>query len=293
MLGRLVLSLLTLGVGLALTWRGEPMRVQASETDPLLDTDDDFLPDCVEWAVLTSTTNQDTDGDLVPDFVEVVQRGTPRQPGEPQPIDQEMRIVITGPQPGTTAASTWMHLFLRLAEPSTPITSFQAWLEVPYLPGVRLNFDMFALAPAVFRQRDAGAQGVWVQLSVPLVSTTLLHQVLPCSIQAEAVLGGRTVRCGVNLFDVQGSISTLVAFDNDRFAVQSIAPTPGGGGLSNRVCLLDLVECGSGPGGTLYTVTNASCEDCNELECAMPNCTQSIGWIVTIPGGLGVIGGQN
>lgn len=293
MLVRLALSLLTLGVVIAYPWHTATLCLQASETDPLLDTDGDFLPDCVEWAVLTSASSGDTDGDLTPDFVEVVQRGTPRQPGEPLPLDQEMRIVITGPQPGTTTGITWMHLFLRLAEPSTPLQTFAAWLEVPFLPGVRLSFDMFALGPAVYRERNAGTEGVWIQLSVPLVSTQLLHQLLPCSIQAESTLGGRYVRSGVKLFDVQGTISTLAPFDHDHYAVQSIAPVVGGGGLSNRVCLLELVNSGSSPGGTLYTVHNASCEDANELECVLPTCTQSIGWVLTIPGGLGVMGGSN
>lgn len=293
MLVRLAVSALALGVVLAGTWPSASPCVHATETDPLLDTDDDFLPDCVEWAVLTSTTNPDTDGDLTPDFIEVVQRGTPRDPGAPMPVDQEMRIVITGPQPGTTTGATWMHLFLRLAEPGTTLTSFQAWLEVPSLPGMRLNFDIFALGPAAYRERNAGPQGIWVQLSVPLVSTNLLQQLLPCSIQAESVVGGRYLRSGVKLFNVQGTISTLVAFDEARYAVQSIAPVVGGGGLSNRVCLLELTESGSGPGGTLYTVTHAACEDCNELECILPTCVQSIGWILTIPGGLGVMGGPN
>ena len=291
MLGRLALSLLTLAVPFAFLWGSAPLCLQATETNPLVDSDDDFLPDCVEWAVLTSATNPDTDDDQIPDFIEVVQRGTPRQPGTALPMDQEMRVVITGP-PAGTSGTTWMHLFLRLAEAGTPLTSFQAWLEVPYLPGLRLSFDMFALGPAFYRQRDAGEQGFWVQLSVPLVSAALLHQILPCSIQAESVIGGRLVRSGVNLFDVQGSISTLVAFDNDRFAVQTIAPVVGGGGLSNRVCLLDLVESGCGPGGTLYTVAHASCEDCNELECPAAACPQAVGWILTIPGGLGVISGH-
>jgi hypothetical protein len=288
MLGKLALSLLTLAVAGALTLRSAPQQVRATEIDPLLDTDDDFLPDCVEWAVLTSTTNPDTDGDQIPDFVEVVQRGTPRLPSAPHPVDQEMRVVITAP-PAGTAGIAWMHLFLRLAEPGTPLTSFEAWLELPALPGIRVSFNMFALGPAAFRQRDAGSQGVFIQLSVPLVSANLLQQLLPCSLQAESVLGGRYIRSGVSLFDVQGSISTIVAFDQDRYAVQTIAPVVGGGGLSNRVCLLDLDDIGSGPSGTNYIVRHACCEDCNELECVLASCTGSIGWVITIPGGLGVL----
>lgn len=291
MLGKLALSLLTLVVAGALTWRTPAPRVHATETDPLLDSDDDFLPDCVEWAVLTSTTNPDTDGDQIPDFVEVVQRGTPRLPSAPHPVDQEMRVVITGPPVGSNGVA-WMHLFLRMVEPGTPLTSFDAWLEFGMFPGVRFSFDMFSLGPATFRQRDAGPQGVFVQLSVPLISVGLLQQILPCSIHAESVLGGRLIHSAVGLFNVQGSIATVVPFDDTRFAVQTISPVVGGGGLSNRVCLLDLEDVGTGPSGTNYLVRHACCEDCNELECVLASCSGSVGWIITIPGGLGMPNGD-
>jgi hypothetical protein len=290
MFARLAFSLLTVGIAVGLSWPGEASIVRADEqVDPLLDTDGDFLPDAVEWAVLTSSTNPDTDGDQVPDFVEVVQRGHPRAPGEPLPTDQEMRIVVTGSGGG----ATWMHLFVRLIEPGATMTSFQAWLELPAFPSVRLSFDVLAQGPAILNSRAMGAEGLWVQLSVPLVSMQVLHSILPCSIHAESVVGGRFLRSGVHLFDVQGVTSSLVAYDDELFAVQSIATmTHAGGGLSNRVCLLDLVETGCGPAGAVYTVVDAYCDDCNEVECA-PNCPGAIGWILLIPGGTGVLGCSN
>jgi hypothetical protein len=93
----------------------------------------------------------------------------------------------------------------------------------------------------------------------------------------------------VSLFDMQAQTCTLVPFDAVSYAVQAIAaPGSGGGGQSNRVCLLDLAEVGSGLGGTVYEVTAARCEDCNDVECS-PTCPQSVGWLVTIPGGLGTL----
>ena len=65
-----------------------------------IDTDGDFLPDVVEWVVLTDSTNPDTDGDNTPDFVEVVEGGNPRFETPPMPADQQMRLVVTGPTPG-------------------------------------------------------------------------------------------------------------------------------------------------------------------------------------------------
>jgi hypothetical protein len=296
MLGKIAFSLLALTATVAVVCSARSERVRADETlpPPLVDSDDDMLPDCVEWAVMTSATNPDTDGDSSPDFVEVVQKGRPRSAGDPLPTDQEMRIVVTGPPPGSENNLAWMHLFVRVIEPGQ-LTSFTAWIEFPQLPGVRFSFDMLSLGAAVFRDRDAGAAGRWIQLSVPMLSTNLLQQLLPCSIQIESVLGGRQLRSGVNLFNVQGNVSTLVPFDQGRFAVQTIGPIAYGSGpgvLSNRVCLIELEEIGSGLGGTVYEVVDANCEDCNEIECS-PNCHESVGWILTIPGGLQAISSQD
>ena len=52
-----------------------------------IDTDGDFLPDVVEWVVLTDSTNPDTDGDHIPDFVEVIEGGNPRFETAPLPAD--------------------------------------------------------------------------------------------------------------------------------------------------------------------------------------------------------------
>lgn len=201
MLVRLALSLLTLGVVIAYPWHTATLCLQASETDPLLDTDGDFLPDCVEWAVLTSASSGDTDGDLTPDFVEVVQRGTPRQPGEPLPLDQEMRIVVTGPRPGSGSDTAWMHLLVRIVGPMQAMSTFESWLALPWAPEVQFPFDMLSLGPAVFRERDAGEEGLWLMVSVPLASAEVLRAFAPLSIHVRSVIGGRTLHSVVPLID--------------------------------------------------------------------------------------------
>ena len=292
MLRKVAISLIAGVALLAAMAKFGQQAVAAFDPLPFCDSDDDFLPDAVEWVVLTSASAPDTDNDAIPDFVEVVQRGRPRQSSEPLASDQEMRIVLTGPEPGSAETVAWLHLLVRLIQPTASMTSFSAWVEMPIAPGLRFTFDLMSFGPAIFSQRDAGVDGLWMSLSVPLVSTDLLHLLAPLSLHAESTIDGRVIHSAVNLFDMQGELSTLVAFDSSSYAVQAIAASSGGGGnLSNRVCLLDLTEVGSGPGGTVYEVVAARCEDCNEVECS-PNCPQSVGWLVTIPGGLGTMGGH-
>jgi hypothetical protein len=290
---RIALPLSTLFVAAALAWPGEAHRIGAVGGDVLADTDGDFLPDSVEWIALTSAANSDTDDDGVGDFVEFVQRGLPRQQNPALPIDHELRIVLTGAQPGAPSDAAWLHVFVRRAEASAPLTSFTAWLETPLIPGLQLPFDPFALPGADCAQRDGGVEGQWLRFSAPLLGGALLQAISPCSFHAQAVIGGRTVRAGMKVFQAQGTMATLTRFDVDGYAAQSIAPPANPASSSNRVCVLELQEIGAGPGGTLYSVVDADCEDCNELECVLTNCAQSIGWVITVPGGSSTMGGPN
>jgi hypothetical protein len=92
----------------------------------------------------------------------------------------------------------------------------------------------------------------------------------------------------VNLFNVQGDIASVVPFGDGRFVFQTIAAPVNTSNLSNKVCVLELAEVGTGPGGSIFEITHASCEDCNELECAV-TCPQTVGWILTLPGGLSAL----
>lgn len=291
---RLALPITALLTAVALAWPDAPRVVHATEGDPMADGDGDFLPDSVEWIALTSASNANTDGDTVGDFIEYVQRGRPRQASPQLALDHELRIAVTGPQPGAASDAAHLHIFVLRAESAATLSGLTAWLEVPFLPGVRVAFDPFVLPGASMDQRSAGADGEWLRFSVPLLGAPMLQSLAPCSVHVEAVVGGRTLHSAVKLINAQNTLATLTPFDGDDFAVQSLAPLPASSGAltSNRVCVLEMQEVGSGPGGTMYAVVGASCEDCNELECVLSVCTQSIGWIVTLPGGVGPIGGN-
>jgi len=270
-------------VGLA-SLSGRPALVEACGQDAMADTDGDFLPDVVEWVVLTDANNPDTDGDGISDFVEVVQRGSPRHPGSVAAQDHELRVVMTGPDPGEPAGLTRLHLFFRFLGGTNLLSSFSSWLETPIYPGLQLPLNVLASTQIEFAQRSTLTEGQWVHIAVPMVSEAVLQPFLPCSIRTVATIGGNQIQTGVALLDTQGQVSSLMPFGDGRHVIQSIVPRPHVLPTSNRVCVLALEVAGSGPGGTLYEIVDADCEDCNELECG-PSCQLSIGWIISIPGG--------
>ncbi|MGK0204856.1 MAG: hypothetical protein ACI9S9_003942 [Planctomycetota bacterium] len=229
-----------------------------------------------------------------------MEAGSPRHASSPLPADQQMRLIITGPTPASADPRTWMHIFHRVMTAQTgpgagiiAIESFNTWLEGPLWPGVQFPLNSFASGEVVYRERITANDGIWVQVSIPLVSQSVLQAVLPCTIWAETSIAGQQLKSGQNLINAGGSIATLVPYMPGRYVFQTLSPTPPSSLVteSNRVCVLELEEQTSGPAGTTYEVMGADCEDANELECS-ESCQASIGWTITIPGGTELIGGQ-
>jgi hypothetical protein len=265
---------------------GGPRVLRADPPTVDLDSDGDFLPDVIEWACLTSAQACDTDLDGTEDFIEVVQRGNPRQPGLPLPHDHEMRVVVTS-NPGPAGNEIYLHLLFRFMGSASLLTSLDAWAEVAAAPGLQIPLASVVAHPVTVHERFVPNEGLWVRATVPLVSEQVLRWVLPCTIGADAVIGSRSIRNKVPLFDRSGTTSSLVPFSDSLFAVQSIGSLGSlEGSGSNQVCVLQLRPLGGGA----YEITGAECQDCNDLVCGV-DCASSVGTIIILPGGSGSITG--
>lgn len=263
-----------------------PAVVYAGPEDNLIDSDGDFLPDVVEWAVLTDANNPDTDNDGAPDFVEVVQRGSPRHPGVTVASDHEVRIVMTGPSPGNTTEPTYLHLFFRFFGSTSLMTQFSTWIELDLYPGLQLPLNVLG-ANTIMRDRQTTNDGYWLQVSVPMISEAVLRQFLPCTIRTQATIGTAVRDNSVRLVDVAGSTCSLVPFGDGRYVLQTIGVLPVTMPVSNKVCAMEFEQVGTGPGGVTLQCVAADCESANDLECGLQSCQQSVGWSTTISGGLG------
>ena len=94
------------------------------------------------------------------------------------------------------------------------------------------------------------------------------------------------------IIDRQGVTCTLVPYGSSLYAVQSITPFVMGSTstVNNRICVMRLQSVGSGSGGPTFQVVGAECQDCNDLMCGV-DCANSVGQIITLPGGPGSITG--
>jgi hypothetical protein len=172
------------------------------------------------------------------------------------------------------------------------MTSFQPWIQIPQVPGVQLPLDSLASSVVSIVQRLEPAEGLWVRVSMTMADEALLRHLLPCTIGADAVIGGRSIHSAVALISVSGVIASLVRIDQSRFALQSIgASNPILGGDPNKICVIGLEDRGSNPtGGVVYVVVEAACEPINDFECGS-GCPQNLGLTINIPGGFGSITG--
>ena len=278
-----------LGV-LARTGTSEGLRLQAASDDPYLDSDGDLLPDQLEWVTLSSPSSADSDGDGRDDFLEVVQHTATYQGTSTQPVDNEMRVLLSTATSGRSR-DIWMHCLFRFASGRLDLDWF-----APYITNGQVAVPMLSIigrTPMNLVVRTVPNQGLYASLSLRLTTEAEFRRYLPCTVTALASIGGRRISTGMYAFDSGTEISTLlprgVDINRRSFLVQSLRSLDVNSQSQffrgNKVCELGLSVLASTPGGSLCEVQSAACEPANGLRCST-SCSSAVGSEIFVPAGL-------
>ncbi|MGA0058378.1 MAG: hypothetical protein ACO3RU_02210 [Planctomycetota bacterium] len=266
--------------------------LRAADPVPFVDSDGDLLPDRVERALLLDPRSADTDGDGVDDFLHAVQsRMGMSDPRTVFGYDHEARVIVTTePTPGG-GESAWVNLLFRFA--GSTVLDLQALEPFVDINGQRHSLSrLLQTSLSRLRLLPHPTEGLYVHCAFRLGSAASLQRLLPCTIGAQAVLGGRAISSGTFLTDADGTTASLVPVAPDAGVIQALSPSGDEDPFwtSSRVCLLRLSVVTSMPNGMLCEVSNADCIPSGELACP-PSCSASRGQVLFVPDGLSTITG--
>ena len=194
----------------ALGWMTEAKTVEAQPPSLFDDADGDFLPDALEWALMTDPQVADTDEDGVDDFIEVVQNGFPLENDAPRPKDHEMRVLATTRVDNAGESQFWLHLLFRsMSGLEAPLEGFVPWIDVG---GVKYPIHgLLAGAPLHSRVLHRDDEGTLVLVSLLVATERAARSLLPFSFGVSAKLGGRPITSSTYYMDVEGTTSNLTA----------------------------------------------------------------------------------
>ncbi|MEM7199867.1 MAG: hypothetical protein AAF628_06350 [Planctomycetota bacterium] len=294
-----LLALVPLALIVAVTGGDHPAKVerlQATGKSPFADTDGDQLPDALEAVLLLDPTRGDTDGDGVSDFVEAVTHELPFETSSVHPpLDHEMRAVVAIHRDMTMTEHVIVHILVRVAggTGATAITSVTTFLDVQ---GRRYSIDaLVGRGIANFSVRSHPVEGGLLVMSARLCAPDQLKALSPCTIGATGDIGGRTFETGNLVTQVDGLLAAATPVRDDRFVMQPLDSEPTGSRISfwsqSKVCELELVPVGSGPGVEISMVTAADCTGAPTLRCA-PSCSDMAGNVFIVPFGLDSLNGR-
>lgn len=280
-----------------LGWRGPRVAATPKRTPEsgggsgaLRDRDGDLLPDSVEHVLLLDPTNRDSDDDGTDDFLHAAQGryADLGSSGAPAPaMDHAFRVVATAEPNGAGANDVWVHLLFRFLGTSTaPLQDLRPFLDHW---GYNLPLEpVLGQGDLEIRSRQHPTEGLYVRASVQLVAEGTLRTLMPCTIGARVVLGGRAVTSGAYLQHVDGHTVAYVANGPDTGMLQTLAIPRNDDPFwtSNRICLLRLAVVASTAGGTYAEVRRADCIMGRPNTSCPPTCASSVGRIVFFPDGM-------
>lgn len=274
----------------------QPSLLQAQAVNPFQDSDGDLLPDNLEWVSLSDPASGDSDGDGRDDFIEAVQSTSMHLATPGQPLDQEMRVLLSSNEDRPTGERfVWMHCLFRFASGRMDLDWFFPFIAIN---GVSVPIaDIFGRTPMDLRVRAHPTEGMYAIVSLRLARERDFARSLPCTVNARAAISGRFLSSSIYAYDSFGTVTTLMPLGKDglrgALVAQSLPPHNGSSNTffsGNRVCVQTLTLTGHVPGGYLCEVETSACQTANALRCAS-DCAGKVGNTLIAPDGLGAITG--
>lgn len=303
--------------GLTLLCTSGESVVRALPPPSSVDTDGDFLPDDIEWVLLTDPTLADSDTDGVDDFQSVVRHIYPDPLEEPlggagttgtgtggtssaglsasggvtPPPDHKARLVVSSraDQDGTPAV--WVHVLFEFATTSAPpLQAFDVWIDYY---GWRASIASALSGPQTeYATTTATSGNCLARLSFRLADEAALLPFDPLTIGAEINAQGASLATGVMLSSYAGVITALTPISSASLVAVYLNSNTGQNPFwsSERVCSMALSVVAGAPSGSLCEVVTSRCRQAGQLRCP-PSCSSSTGRLIYVPNGLSLLTG--
>ncbi len=263
------------------------------------DSDNDMLPDSLEWVLMMDPNNPDSDGDGVDDFLEAAQMQLPG--ATPPPMDHEMRAVVSYLTLPDQTDHVMLNLLFRVVSGGEQeVKSIQPFIDIQ---GSRVSISsLFASGIVHLQAKVDPVEGLYVLVTSRLALNSEVAFIMPCSIGVAGRIGQRTFSNGSLLAEIDNTITTVAPISPTQFVFQPIDAALGPQGpqspqhtfwASSQVCVLELEQQGGGgpAGSVLCRVRDSHCSGAPTLLCA-PSCPTETGNVYVVPDGLGFLNGQ-
>jgi hypothetical protein len=268
---------------------GEEPQAVAQNLGPFPDADDDFLPDAVEWVLLTDPDSADTDDDGAIDYIDALGFSQRDPLVAPSLADHSARFVAASSIDDAGRRKIWLFLLMHVVggNPSS-IESFDVFVESN---GVSVSLLPILGTGQIYSRSfsDPLNEHLFAIYAFELLDEQISNHLQPLCLGASITLDGLNFTNDLPVFEAEGVMSTLADFGDGRVAVQTLGgDTPVQSvWTNNRICTLDIVPITT----TLYQVFRSGCETFEGLYCP-PGCRNLTGRTFTLPGGLGAVTGH-